>query len=57
MTVLNPGLYVEIFSNYGCLKKREKFVVLTNDVTQNFLERGSKTKYEKKYWKLGLWLG
>ena len=47
LTILNPWLFVRIFSDYGCLNT-EKSVLLTDIDFQSFVEAVEKPKYEEK---------
>ena len=47
LTILNPWLFVRIFSDYGCLNT-EKSVSLTDIDFQSFVEAVEKPKYEEK---------
>ena len=51
LTILNPWLFVRIFSDYGCLNT-EKSVSLTDIDFQSFVEAVEKPKYEEKNRKL-----
>ena len=51
LTILNPWLFVRIFSDYGCLNT-EKSVSLTDIDFQSFVEVVEKPKYEEKNRKL-----
>ena len=48
LTALNPGSLVDIFSDYGCLKHKKKFVFLKDSVVQNFLKAEVKQNTKTK---------